>query len=159
MHAQTRPFAAPRRRTSRALFLGLLLAASASPVAAQLAEPRTTLDGVYTLEQAEQGAQTYANICSKCHSTGASLKGPQFLAKWSNQSLYRLWEYLSTRMPYGAPGTLTGDEYLGMLAWILRENGYPAGETPLPNENMNGVYFQIGQISLVPPPTAAPGSK
>ena len=142
------------RRSCRAFGLGLLLAA-ATAVPASAQATRTTMDGVYTNEQADQGAKTYEAICAKCHATGASLTGPGFLNKWSDQSLYRLWEYLSTRMPYGAPGTLTPEEYLGMLAWILRQNGYPAGETPLPSENLNGVYYAIGQIQMVKPGTTS----
>ncbi len=140
----------PRRRISRALpFALLLLAASASPAAAQLPAMRSTMDGVYTNAQADLGEQTYAAICSTCHAGGAPLKGPSFLAKWSDQSLYRLWEYMSTRMPYTAPGTLSSEQYLGLLAWILRENGYPAGETPLPDANLGGIFYEIGQINLV----------
>ena len=146
MHAYTTD--TPRRRTLRSLPLALFFAAVAAPASAQLAEPRSTLDGVYTNEEADLGAQVYQDICVKCHATGAALSGPGFLNKWSNQSLYRLWEYMSSRMPYGAPGTLAPEQYLGLLAWILRENGYPVGATPLPTENMNGVYFQIGQIQL-----------
>jgi hypothetical protein len=150
-------FELPRRSTFGFLSLALALAAAAaSPAAAQDGSTRTTLDGVYTLEQAELGAKTYEAICSKCHATGAALKGPGFLRKWSNQSLYRLWEYMSTRMPYGAPGTLQPEQYLGMLAWILQQNGFPAGDTPLPDDNLNGVYYAIGQINMVDP---APKSK
>jgi mono/diheme cytochrome c family protein len=145
---------APRRRAHRVLPFALLLAAAAAaPVAAQ---ERTTMDGVYTNEQADLGAKTYEAVCSKCHATGAALTGPGFLNKWSDQSLYRLWEYMSSRMPYGAPGTLEPDQYLGMLAWILRQNGYPAGDTPLPSDNMNGIYYAIGQIQMVKPGTKTP---
>ena len=142
------------RRPTRALPLALLLAAVvATPAAAQAT--RTTMDGVYTNEQADAGAKTYEAICSKCHATGAALTGPGFLNKWSDQSLYRLWEYMSTRMPYGAPGTLEPDQYLGMLAWILRQNGYPAGDTPLPTDNLNGIYYAIGQIQMIKPGSTA----
>ena len=150
MHAH--PPGAARRWTYRALFLSLTLAAFPVPAAAQLPGARTTMDGVYTDEQADAGAKTYEAICSTCHGTGLPLKGPSFLKKWSDQSLYRLWEYMSTRMPYGAPGTLAGEEYLGMLAWVLRENGYPAGDTPLPDTNANGIYFEIAPIFLAPRP-------
>jgi S-disulfanyl-L-cysteine oxidoreductase SoxD len=153
MHAHTSE--TPRRRTSRALpFALFLLGAAASPLSAQLPPMRTTLEGVYTNAQADEGFKTYEAVCSKCHGTGTgpAFKGASFLTKWSNQSLYRLWEYMSTRMPYGAPGTLSKDQYLGMLAWILRENGYPAGETPLPDAELNGIVYEIGQITLVPVP-------
>ena len=145
-----RPSILSLRRTLAVLPAALLLLAVwAAPAAAQAT--RTTMDGVYTTEQADLGAKTYEAVCAKCHATGAALTGPGFLNKWSDQSLYRLWEYMSTRMPYGAPGTLTPEEYLGMLAWILRQNGYPAGTTPLPSENLNGVYYAIGQIQMVKP--------
>lgn len=151
MHPQASP--TPLRRLLVALpVAALAMAAAASPASAQDGGVRTTMDGVYTVEQAELGAKTYEAICARCHATGASLKGRGFLEKWSNQSLYRLWEYMSTRMPYGAPGSLSTEEYLGMLAWILQQNGYPAGDKPLPDTNLNGIFYEIGQINLVPNP-------
>jgi hypothetical protein len=37
----------------------------------------------------------------------------------------------STNMPLTAPGTLTRDEYLSIMAYLLAKNGHPAGKAVL----------------------------
>ena len=115
----------------------------AAPASAQMGEIRSTLDGVYTDEQAEVGERVFNTICSNCHNASNPLSGRLFITKWADRSLYRIWEFITTRMPYGAPGSLTQEEYVGVLAFILRLNGYPAGDTPLPQ-----LFYEIGNINL-----------
>jgi len=133
----------PRPVRCAPFVLALLLAAYSAPASAQMGEIRSTLDGVYTGEQADLGEQVFTKICSQCHNAGNPLSGRLFLSKWSNQSLYRIWDFITNRMPYGAPGSLSVEEYVGVLAFILRLNGYPSGETPLPQ-----VFYEIGMINL-----------
>jgi S-disulfanyl-L-cysteine oxidoreductase SoxD len=35
-------------------------------------------------------------------------------------------------MPYGQPATLSKQEYIDIIAYVLMVNGYPAGAQPLP---------------------------
>jgi len=35
-------------------------------------------------------------------------------------------------MPYGQPATLSREQYIDIVAYILMVNGYPAGTQPLP---------------------------
>jgi S-disulfanyl-L-cysteine oxidoreductase SoxD len=37
-------------------------------------------------------------------------------------------------MPYGQPATLSRQEYIDIVAYILMVNGYPAGAQPLPSD-------------------------
>lgn len=107
---------------------GVLLyaALSSAPLSAQ-----TVLDGVYSNAQAQRGARTYANICSKCHEGGEPdadpLFGPEFIDRWREAPLSFLHGFFSTNMPAKDPGSLTPAVYLDTLAFLLRENGYPAG--------------------------------
>jgi hypothetical protein len=39
-----------------------------TPLTGQTQDTRTTLDGVYTAEQAARGGQTYQRVCSESHS-------------------------------------------------------------------------------------------
>jgi hypothetical protein len=40
-------------------------------------------------------------------------------------------------MPQDDPGSLTADQYDGAVAYILQQNGYPAGTIPLSDATPN----------------------
>ena len=43
-----------------------------------------------------------------------------------------LFDFLTSAMPQGDPGSLTADEYTSLIAYILSQSGYPAGPRELP---------------------------
>jgi hypothetical protein len=51
-------------------------------------------------------------------------------------------------MPYGNPGSLTPEQYAEALAYILRENAYPSGTTPLPS-----IGYEVANIDFDLKPT------
>ncbi len=114
-----------------------------TPAAAQLPEIRSTLSGVYTEEQAEQGAEVFKSICSECHGSSYPLWGPQFVNVWSGQSLWRLYEFVSMSMPYGKGGSLTSEQSRTAIAYILQRNGYPAGDAPFPEEMIEIAFINF----------------
>jgi len=94
--------------------------------------------GVYSAAQADEGAQVYAMQCAMCH--GARLEGTvetpglvgKFVANWANRPLGDLFDYLARAMPQSSPGRLTPQDNARLVAFILRANGAPAGDAPLP---------------------------
>jgi S-disulfanyl-L-cysteine oxidoreductase SoxD len=117
------------RRLS-ALLLGLVVAgAPAQPPAAEL----SVGEGVYSAAQAEAGRAVYAAKCSLCHrdslvggvNESPPLKGGRFLANWAGQPLRALYGRILSTMPQADPGSLTEDETLLLVTYLLRENGYP----------------------------------
>jgi cytochrome c len=82
----------------------------------------------------------YAIKCAVCH--GAQLEGTvevpglvgKFVANWGGRPIGNLFDYLGRAMPQMAPGTLTPRENSELIAFILRENGAPAGSRALPSE-------------------------
>lgn len=118
----------------------LVLLTTAMPVLAQSSEEggegtqRTVLDGVYTEEQAERGADVYLNICTGCHED-IDFLDPVFHEAWADQPVYFLFKDILTLMPDDNPGILTREEVALSLAYILELNGYPAGDTALPTED------------------------
>lgn len=93
----------------------------------------------YTQEQADRGHVIYTQKCSTCHGAslegvaGPSLSGPEFRAAWSDESttVDDLHFIISSSMPPRGQPKLTDDQYIDVLAFILRENGVPAGAEPL----------------------------
>lgn len=130
-------------------FAFLLLLAAAS---VQAQDPptftRQVSDGVYTVEQATRGQALYATYCATCHgdqllgrvdSPGSwrgspALTGAIFTADWADLPLARLFERIRISMPQDAPGRLTRHQNADILAFILQQNGYPAGQDDMGEE-------------------------
>ena len=91
---------------------------------------RTTGDGVYTATQADAGAVLFEEVCMQCHLPNWE-KEKGFYAKWQGKPLSALATYLKLEMPQTDPGTLSGDEYASVTAYLLRLTRNPAGDTPL----------------------------
>ncbi len=90
---------------------------------------------VTTAAQAEQGRSTFRAQCAACHGRDLSgseappLAGSGFFSAWKGQSTQYLFKYVQ-EMPPGGP-YLTPEQYLGVVAFILQQNGATAGTQPL----------------------------
>ena len=91
----------------------------------------TTLSGIYTDEQVARGEETYFGSCVSCHPRG-TYSGTLFKANWGGRPLSDLYDWVLNRMPKNDPGTLTPKQSVDVIAYILKENGMPAGKTPIP---------------------------
>jgi mono/diheme cytochrome c family protein len=91
--------------------------------------------GVYTEQQAADGLAVFTKTCSECHET-KDVTGPDFRTKWKGRPVFALFEQIRTTMPDGNPGTLTREQYLSAVAYILKLNGLPAGPTPLASDSV-----------------------
>lgn len=120
------------------MLLSAALCVAAGPLAiaanAQGAKP-----ALYTDAQATAGAQLYASSCAACHGVqlegvaAPALKGPAFGEMSNAQSLTAatLLDVIANTMPQSDPGSLKPDEYAAVTAYILQQNGYPAGTAAL----------------------------
>ena len=100
---------------------------------------QSILDGVYSEDQAERGRELYNTYCSGCHGDKLqgggdffpSLSGTTFTANWRSQSLGDIFYFITEFMPFDMPGALEAQYYADSLAYILKFNGYPAGDKEL----------------------------
>ena len=125
-----------RRVSQTAVMLAavmLLVPATAVPGAAQAPE-----EGAYTAAQAESGRAIYEDRCAVCHQSNLQgsfeapqLAGDSFLLFWADSSPGDLFFRISRSMPPGQAGSLTDEEYLDVVAYLLQANGAPAGGTAL----------------------------
>jgi S-disulfanyl-L-cysteine oxidoreductase SoxD len=112
----------------------LLLGFLPANVAAQTV---TQWDGVYTDAQAERGSGQYVQHCAVCH--GPALEGNgeappltgEFIPDWAGTTLADVYDKVSVTMPLNAPGTLRPEIAADILAFILKQNGFPAGAKEL----------------------------
>ncbi|MFL6212393.1 MAG: PQQ-binding-like beta-propeller repeat protein [Blastocatellia bacterium] len=127
----------PKPRLVFAFSLWLLLTGvSLAPRVLLAAAPQ---DGVYTTAQAQRGQALYDKKCASCHGpqleggSAAALAGSRFMGKWSrsNHNVDELYFITRTQMPYGAGNTLTPQQYIDIIAYVLKANGYAAGSNDL----------------------------
>jgi mono/diheme cytochrome c family protein len=115
-------------------------AAGASP-AASPASSKTTLDGVFTDEEAARGKAQYNTSCSSCHMEDLSgsgqalpLAGDAFMDIWEGQTMNDLLGLVQGTMPQDRPGSLTPEQSLDVISYILQQNKFPAGKEELKND-------------------------
>jgi cytochrome c len=125
----------------------ILSARAASPVAASKPSPKpapdakTTLDGVFTGDEAARGKTVYINNCSACHMEDLSgsgqalpLAGDAFMDIWEGQTMNDFFQLVQGTMPQDKPGSLTADQTLDVMSYILQYNKFPTGKDELKND-------------------------
>ncbi|MBM4186809.1 MAG: cytochrome c [Gemmatimonadetes bacterium] len=109
---------------------------------------RTTVAGVYTAEQAENGAKVYRKNCTACHAP-VGYTGLAFRRVWNGRTVFDFYDLVRSTMPNDEPGKLSREEYADIMAYLLKLNGLPSGEKPLPNSDE-----ELKLITISIPPKA-----
>src|SRR5215469_2161370 len=87
---------------------------------------KTVWDGIYTEAQAARGREIYNSYCIGCHTADLKLlTGPHFIDDWREESLQYLFDGIKTTMPAEAPSSLSNQQYMDVLTFILKKNGIP----------------------------------
>jgi len=101
-------------------------------------------DGVFTETQATRGEAVYTGACAFCH--GRRLNGApddpdmrsapplaraRFLRIWDGRSLATLFAYTRATMPEDNPNSLTDQENVDVMAYMLSVGGMPEGDVEL----------------------------
>lgn len=109
-------------------------AKSAAPPTVNKIEPGSTRLGVYTVAQAAEGYDVYLGMCNSCHAGLGNHSGEIFKQRWGDRSLTDLFDYMSEYMPKNDPGSLSPEDNVRVIAYLLKVNGMPAGKTALPTD-------------------------
>jgi mono/diheme cytochrome c family protein len=106
--------------------------------AVQEGAKQTTLDAVYSADQAQRGSDSYKQSCASCHgdTLGGSeqapaLAGDDFISRWEEQLLSDLADRIRTSMPLDNPGSLSSSATADIVAYMLQVNNLPAGSAEL----------------------------
>lgn len=111
----------------------------------------SVLDGVYTDAQAARGGDAFAQNCAVCHGAtlggvgeAPALVGVLFVSDFNGLTVGDLFDRIRTTMPLNAPGALGRERYADILAFVLKSNGYPAGQRDLDrrSEFLNTIAFE-----------------
>ncbi len=103
----------------------------------------------YTMVQAVAGRDAYDRACAECHLDtmegsfeAPELAGPNFRSYWGGRSVGELLG-VATTMPPDAEGSLGGDVYAAVVAYILSRNGLPPRDAPL-TADAEGALANLG---------------
>jgi mono/diheme cytochrome c family protein len=121
---------------------------TAAAVAAMLAvdlsarqEPTKAADGMFTEAQATRGQLSYSKNCASCHledlrgeGFAPALVDRPFDDRWGYGSVGELFVSVQGTMPADRPKSLPAAEYADIVAYLLKANGYPAGQTELSHD-------------------------
>jgi mono/diheme cytochrome c family protein len=148
------------RVTAARLAAGLLGLGLATAAVLSAQPAQTTADRVYSEAQAGRGKAVYEKECANCHM--ADLRGEgfapplvdaPFAQRWRNGKLGDLLTIVNATMPADRPNTLTPAQYAEVVAYLLKMNGYPAGEQPLsekPADLAQVVFTKPSRDSCLP---------
>lgn len=135
------------------LVAGSILAWTAAVTVSGTAAPgppgqKTTNDGIYTKAQADGARAQFEKICADCHAfTVAARKKPKdlplgdqpFLDQWDGRPLSALVTLIALTMPNDGSAVVSDAEAVDLVAYILQQNGFPAGPQPLTKESAAAV--------------------
>jgi S-disulfanyl-L-cysteine oxidoreductase SoxD len=149
-----------RRRFALVLLVFGALACAAGGVRSVRAADaqKTTMDGVYTADQATRGKAQYTQACANCHMDDLSgsgqalpLAGDAFTETWEGQSVNDLFDLIHNTMPQDKPGTLTPDATVDVIAYLLQYNKFPAGSDELKSDPAALKNILITKKAAAPP--------
>src|SRR5215218_5223895 len=105
---------------------------AAVPLAVALVSGQQPPQAVYSADQAAAGRGVYQANCASCHlpdlvgrNEAPQLAGNNFLNTWRSRTTRDLFEFTQSTMPPSGE-TLSADQYLGVVSYILQANGAPA---------------------------------
>ena len=127
------------RGRSVAIAASVALLAAGTAASRSFAATSAAPQAIFSSAQATAGSKAYATNCASCH--GASLEGGvgpalsganlKTLSKNTKLTVHDLFTFMSQQMPMNAPASLSKDQYVAIMAYVLKFNGYPAGPKAL----------------------------
>ena len=97
--------------------------------------------GVYSQEQAERGGEIFGIACLVCHQPEEFAAGG-YMHGWTGMNVNDLVEFIRSTMPEDNPGRLKRQEYIDIVAFLLKQNGLPAGETEMVRATLKKIQIE-----------------
>jgi len=123
------------------ILLSVMVMMAPSLLMAQTTELERVWSGVYSEAQAGRGMQIFEKSCATCHgptlagANGPSLKGDRFLKAWDFRTIDSLFVKIRDTMPPNAFNSVNNEMKLDLIAFLLRQNDFPAGAEELKAES------------------------
>jgi alcohol dehydrogenase (cytochrome c) len=121
--------------------------------------------GPFTAEQAAAGRAAYQSTCASCHLPSLlgtfeapPLAGANFMNTWRTRTASDLFTRIRGTMPLSNPGSLSEQDAINLVAYILQANGAAAGAQALTPETLVPIGAVATGNSPQPAPQPAPSS-
>ena len=106
-------------------------------VAATTRAGNTLAGPSYADDQSNRGEAIYTKSCAPCHddkSLAPLLQGDVFLKNWSDKTVGALFTKIRATMPLQDPGSLSDQQSIDLVAYVLKLNRFPAAQEALPQD-------------------------
>jgi mono/diheme cytochrome c family protein len=109
---------------------------------------KTSNDGIYTKEQADGARVQFDKVCAECHpftvagkkkTKDVPLGDEPFFQNWEGRALSEIISTIVLTMPNDGSAVVTDEEAVNLVAYILQQNGFPAGSAPLTKDTASAV--------------------
>jgi polar amino acid transport system substrate-binding protein len=106
-----------------------------------LKKKHAKVPALYTADQASKGQLAYYQNCAMCHGpnldgqpggySGPALKGADFADPSYDFHVKDIFNFVAKLMPAATPGSLSHEQNVQIMAFLLQQNGYPPGSKEL----------------------------
>lgn len=105
------------------------LAALSAGIVAQ--DKRSVKAGVYTAAQSDRGQALFRSKCASCHAPNR-FTDDLFYTSFAGKPMWEMFDVISDTMPEDNPASMKPEEYVDVMAYLLKLNNFPTGDTELP---------------------------
>jgi len=98
----------------------------AAPRSAPTPPAPAAVAATFSAAQADRGRDTFRAGCTECHDS-SQFSNARFDRRWNGRSAGSLYSFIQTSMPETAPGSLSPQQAVELVAYIMRMNGFEPG--------------------------------
>jgi mono/diheme cytochrome c family protein len=111
---------------------------------AQNGSAERPVSGSFSADQVARGQTVFVNTCAACHDPDFHT-GEKFMFSWKGRTLLDYFKLVKSTMPEDNPAGLPDDDYVRVIAYILKLNGYSAGSDSLSADSLHLKRIRIGE--------------
>jgi cytochrome c len=121
--------------------------ATSTSITSTVATTSTTSGAPTAGDLAASGQGVFSNNCAKCHGDkGQGVTAPAVIGSGQALAKYKtaqgLLSFISTNMPFSSPGSLSAQQYLEVLAYLLVQNNYVSSGQVIDSASLGGITLK-----------------
>jgi mono/diheme cytochrome c family protein len=97
----------------------------------------------YLPAQADRGEKIFSQTCAMCHARSQFI-GQTFVENWNDHRVSDFYTLIHSTMPLNNPGGLKDEEYLAVVAYLLKANHAGIGADSLGADSVSLRKHRIG---------------
>ena len=105
---------------------GVVSAPEAAPSPPTASASAAASSATFSAAQADRGRDAFRAGCTECHDS-SQFSDARFDRRWNRRSAGSLYSFIQTSMPETAPGSLSPQQAVELVAYIMRMNGFEPG--------------------------------